>query len=73
MKVDQRPANTSIKCRQSSSQTRLVEITENQGKEIVRSIKLLSLVEEQKVATVGNIAEKQLEYLKLWDKQVATN
>ena len=57
MKTDQRLANTGVKRRQASAQTRLVEIIENQGKETVRSIKLLSLVKEQKVAAVGNIAE----------------
>ena len=73
MKADQVSANIDVKRRQSSSQTRLVEIIENQGKEIMRSMKLLSLVEEQNIAVVGNIVEKQLEYLNLRDKQVAAN
>jgi hypothetical protein len=70
MKADPRPPNTGIKRRQSSSQTRLVEITESQGKEIVNTMRNLSEVEVQKVAAADIIANKQLEYFKLRDKEI---
>jgi hypothetical protein len=72
MKPDPHPANTGIKRRHSSSQTRLVEITETQGKEIVSSMRTLSEVEVQKVTAAEVIANKQLEYFKLHDKEIAS-
>jgi hypothetical protein len=48
-----------VKHKQSSSETQLVEITEDQGKEIVSNMKVLSEVEVQKVTAAGTIANKQ--------------
>jgi hypothetical protein len=62
-----------VKHKQSSSETQLVEITEDQGKEIVSNMKVLSEVEVQKVTAAGTIANKQLEYFKLRDKEIAMN
>jgi hypothetical protein len=51
---------------------RLVDIAESQGKEIVNSMRALSEVEVQKVAAAEVIANKQLEYFKLRDKEIAS-
>jgi hypothetical protein len=73
MKPDKRPPNTTIKRLQSSSQTRMVDVTKSQGREIVSSMQKLSEVEGMKVDTVGKIAEKQLEYFKIRDQEIASN
>jgi hypothetical protein len=65
--------DTAIKCRQSSSQTWMVDVTESQGREIVSSMQKLSEVEEMKVDTVDKITEKQLEYFKIRDQEIASN
>jgi hypothetical protein len=49
-----------------------VDIAESQGKEIVNSMRALSEVEVQKVAAAEVIANKQLEYFKLRDKEIAS-
>jgi hypothetical protein len=50
----------------------MVEVTETQGKEIVLNMQKLGDMEERKVAAAAQIAEKQLEYFKLRDSEIAT-
>jgi hypothetical protein len=45
---------------------------ETQGKEIVNSMRTQSEVEVQKMAATEVIANKQLEYFKLRDKEIAS-
>jgi hypothetical protein len=48
-----------------------VEGTESQGKELVSIMKKLVDMEDRKVAAAREIAEKQLQYFKLWDSEIA--
>jgi DNA-directed RNA polymerase subunit H (RpoH/RPB5) len=48
-----------------------VEVTETQGWEIVTNMQRLSDMEERKVLATGDIADKQLEYFKIRDPQIA--
>jgi hypothetical protein len=73
MKADRRPPNMAVKRRQTSSQTRMVDVTESQGRQIVTSMQKLSEVEDKKVDIVGHIADKQLEYFKIRDREIAAN
>jgi hypothetical protein len=58
MSTDPRPMNTTVRRRQSSSQIKMVEVTETQGKQIVSNMQKLSDMEERKVLAVGDIADK---------------
>ena len=60
MAVDPRPTNTAIRRRHSSSHTKLLEVTETQGKEIVSNMQKMSDMEERKVLAASDIADKQL-------------
>ena len=71
MSTDPRPSNTAVKRRQTSSQSKMVEVTETQGREIVTNMKRLSEMEEKKVLATRDIADKQLEYFKIRDSQIA--
>jgi hypothetical protein len=73
LKPDPRPANTAVKRRQSSAQTKMLEVTEAQGKEILDSMRKLYAVEDQKVTAASAIVEKQLAYFKFHDEQLAFN
>jgi hypothetical protein len=71
MNPDPRPMNTTVKCRQTSSQSKMVEVTESQGKELVSTMKKLGKMEDRKVTATGEIATKQLQYFKLQDSEIA--
>jgi hypothetical protein len=43
----------------------MIEVTESQGKELVNTMKKLGEMEDRKVATVGEITDKQLQYFKV--------
>ena len=58
MAPDPCPINIVVRRRQSSSQSKMVEVTEMQGKEIVNNIQKLSDMEEKKVAAAAEIADK---------------
>jgi hypothetical protein len=73
MNPDARPPNTAVKRRQSSTHTKMVELTETQGKDIVSAMKKMSKTEDRKVTTQGDIAVKQLEYFRLRDRQISRN
>jgi hypothetical protein len=73
MKPDCRPSNTAVKRRQSSSQTKMLEVTELQGKEIVETMKKLHEVEDKKVSAAAEIASRQLMYFKMRDRQLFFN
>jgi hypothetical protein len=66
-----RPVNTAVRRRHSSPQSKMVEVTEMQGKEIVSNMQKLSDMEERKVAAVAVIADKQLQYFKVRDSEIA--
>jgi hypothetical protein len=51
----------------------MLEVTETQGKEIVSTMRKLGDLEDKKVAAAGDIADKQLEYFKLRDREIAAN
>jgi hypothetical protein len=68
-----RPSNTAVRRRHSSSQTKMVEVTESQGKELVLSMKKIGEVEDTKVAAVGEMAASQLAYFKVRDEQISAN
>jgi hypothetical protein len=59
--------NTRIKDRWSSFQTKMMEMFEIQGKEIINTMKKLSEMEEKKIIVAGKIADKQLEYFKIYN------
>jgi hypothetical protein len=65
MSTDPRPPNTAVKRRHSSSHSKMLEVIESQGKEIVSTMKKLGDMEDKKVAAAGDIAQKQLEYFKI--------
>jgi hypothetical protein len=71
MSADPRPMNTAVRRRHSSSQTKMVEISQTQGKETVSNMQKLSNMEERKVLTIGKIADKQLQYFKIRDSETA--
>jgi diphthamide synthase subunit DPH2 len=60
MSVDLHPLNTIVRRQQTSSQSKMAEITETQGKEIVINMQKLSNMEEMKVLIANEIVEKQL-------------
>jgi hypothetical protein len=60
MSVDPHPLYTMVRRRQTSSQSKMAEITETQGKEIVTNMQKLSNIEERKVLIANEIMEKQL-------------
>jgi uncharacterized membrane-anchored protein YjiN (DUF445 family) len=60
MAADPQPLNTAVRHRHSSTHTKMMEVTEMQGKEIVSNMQKLSKMEERKVVAVGEIADKQL-------------
>ena len=60
MAADARPTNTAVRRRHSSSHTKLMEVTETQGKEIVSNMQKMSDMEEKKVMAANEIADKQL-------------
>jgi hypothetical protein len=68
---DPPPINIAVRRRQSSSQSKMVEVTEMQGKEIVNNMQKLNDMEEKKVAAAVVIADKQLQYFKLRDSEIA--
>jgi hypothetical protein len=72
MTPDPRPVNTAVKRRQTSSQSKMVEVTKMQGKEIVSNMQKLSDMEERKVVAAAEIAKKHLQYYKLRDSEIAT-
>jgi hypothetical protein len=47
-----------------------LEITKSQGKETIENMQKLYIAKDQKVAAAAAIAKKQLEYFKLWNKQL---
>ena len=49
----------------------MVEVTEAQGKELVSNIQKLSNMEERKVAAASEIADKQLQYFRIQDSEIA--
>ena len=71
MSCDPRPPNTAVRCRHSSTQSKMVEVTEAQGKELVSNIQKLSNTEERKVAAASEIADKQLQYFRIRDSEIA--
>jgi hypothetical protein len=71
MSADPRPPNTAVRRRQTSSQSKMVEVTETQGKQIATNMQKLSDMEERKVLAVAEIAEKQLQYFKIRDSEIA--
>jgi hypothetical protein len=73
MSTDPRPPNTAVKRRHNSSHSKMLKVTESQGKEIVSTMKKLGDMEDKKVAAAGDIAQKQLEYFKIRDSEIAAN
>ena len=73
MKADSHPSNTTVRRWHSSSQTKMVEVTESQGKELVLIIKKIGEVEDMKVAVVDEMVASQLAYFKVCDKQIFAN
>ena len=71
MSCDPRPPNTAVRRRHSSTQSKMVEVTEAQGKELVSNIQKLSNTEERKVAAASEIADKQLQYFRIRDSEIA--
>jgi hypothetical protein len=67
MSVDHRPPNTAVRIRHTSTQSKILEVTETQGREIVTNMEKLSAMEDRKVMAAGEIADKQLEYFKIRD------
>jgi hypothetical protein len=59
MSSDPRPTNTAVYHRHSSTQSKMVKVTEAQGKELVSNMQKLSDMEERKVAAASEIADKQ--------------
>ena len=49
--MDGRPPNTIVKRHQSSSQTKMVEVTKHQGKEIVATLNILHEVGDRRAAS----------------------
>jgi hypothetical protein len=72
MSVDHRPPNTAVRRRYTSTQSKMLEVTETQGREIVTNMEKLSAMEDKKVMAAGEIADKQLEYFKIRDSQIAS-
>jgi hypothetical protein len=56
MKGDPRPKNTGVWRCQSSTQTKMLEVTESQGRDLVLSMQRIGEVEDRKVAAVGEMA-----------------
>lgn len=55
MKGDPQPTNTGVQRRQSSTQTKMLELTESQGWDLVLSMHRIGEVEDLKVAAVGEM------------------
>ena len=70
MATDPRPMNTRVRRCHSSIHTKLVEVTETHGKQIVSNMDKMSSMEEKKVLAIGEIAEKQLQYFKIRDAKI---
>ena len=60
MSVDLHSLNTIVRRWQTSFQSKMVEVTKIQGKEIVSNMQKLSNMEEKKVLIANEIVEKQL-------------
>jgi hypothetical protein len=63
--------NTAVRRRHSLTHTKLVEVIETQGKQIVSNMEKMSNMEERKVLVIGEIANKQLQYFKIRDSEIA--
>jgi hypothetical protein len=64
MSIDPHSLNTIVRHRQTSSQSKLVEVTETQGKEIVTNMQKLSNMEERKVLIANEIARSSCNILR---------
>jgi hypothetical protein len=60
MSADPRLLNTTVKYRHTSTQSKIVEVTETQGRKIVINMEKLNAMDERKVMAVREIADKQL-------------
>jgi hypothetical protein len=71
MSVDPRPLNTAVRRRHSSTHKKMVEVTEMQEKQLVSNMQKLSDMEERKVAAASDITDKQLQYFRIRDSEIA--